>query len=179
MAFEVRSQQISGLPIVKPCAFALAIGRGRNDQQTQGASSGASLPVDLRDNLITNTTSFAAIKDLGGVPRDGVVLTHTFGGELLGVVETTRSSRSGKTQNGILAGTGDDFGFIDRRAKHSAVTETAVDGHDHDLERGAGRIQDETQILYHGHELLGKIVFPYGSAIPLPFFRRRPCVRGV
>ena len=54
MAFKIRRQQKRGLAIIEFCAVSFAIRGGGNDQQAQGPSTSTALPVDLRNNLVTD-----------------------------------------------------------------------------------------------------------------------------
>src|SRR5260370_9741927 len=92
---------------------------------------------------------FPAIKDLGRVPGQALVLANLLGRKFLERIEPARIPASAKTQFGILAGPSQQDRPFRNPAKASAITEAAVDGEHDYLIAASGLIELPPELLGH------------------------------
>src|SRR5258706_6830002 len=126
------------MAIVHLFGLALAIGGGRNDDQSKRTLTGAALPVHDLYLFIANLAAFSAIEELGRFPCARFLLTDLFGGELLGGIEAARIRRSAKAQPGIFASSGQQDRAFRNVRKAGAIAEAAIAGQHQHLVASAG-----------------------------------------
>ena len=126
--FQIRAQQVGGIPVIDVRMSGHFVGDGSNHNQAEVPSCGTAPPEDVIEDFVTNFTALGAKADAGLLPIQAIRLADVVGSEDLGGVLTARAGKIGKTEPRIFAATGQQVDSRDRRFKEGAITETASAG---------------------------------------------------